>query len=89
MPGTAFTAVDALRARFADPRARRAPFFATDRFADDFAADFAGLLAAGIGYLPPFGADVFLSTGFPPVCPRKSRVGANSPSLCPTMFSVT
>ena len=23
------------------------------------------------------------------VCPLKSRVGANSPSLCPTMFSVT
>src|ERR1039458_4937592 len=25
----------------------------------------------------------------PPVCPLKMRVGANSPSLCPTMFSVT
>src|ERR1700677_1200752 len=25
----------------------------------------------------------------PPVCPLKVRVGANSPSLCPTMFSVT
>jgi len=24
-----------------------------------------------------------------PECPRKVRVGANSPSLCPTMFSVT
>ncbi len=25
----------------------------------------------------------------PPVCPLNVRVGANSPSLCPTMFSVT
>jgi hypothetical protein len=60
-----------------------APVFALARFVVDF-------FAAGIAYLPPgFGADVFLSAGFAPVCPRKSRVGANSPSLCPTMFSVT
>src|SRR5687768_10587861 len=40
---------------------------------------------------PPAGAppptDAFLSTILP-LCPRNSRVGANSPSLCPTMFSV-
>ena len=30
-----------------------------------------------------------MSVGFAPVWPRNSRVGANSPSLCPTMFSVT
>ena len=51
---------------------------------------FAMLFLAGIGYLPPaFGAGAFLSAGFAPVCPRNRRVGANSPSLCPTMFSVT
>src|SRR6185503_15876747 len=31
----------------------------------------------------------FLSATILPLCPRNSRVGANSPSLCPTMFSVT
>jgi len=37
---------------------------AAGRFAAVFAADF---LAAGIDYLPPFGADAFLSTALPPV----------------------
>ena len=31
----------------------------------------------------------FLSATSLPLCPRNSRVGANSPSLWPTMFSVT
>src|SRR6476659_7056930 len=31
----------------------------------------------------------FLSATILPLCPRNSRVGANSPSLWPTMFSVT
>src|SRR5690606_16760472 len=31
----------------------------------------------------------FLSATRRPLCPRNSRVGANSPSLWPTMFSVT
>src|SRR6476620_4632021 len=31
----------------------------------------------------------FLSATILPLWPRNSRVGANSPSLCPTMFSVT
>ena len=78
-------------ASVAGPR-RATTFFAAGRFAARFAGVFFAVvfLAAGIAYLPPaFGAEAFLSTGFPPVCPRKSRVGENSPSLCPTMFSVT
>src|ERR1035438_2394202 len=35
--------------------------------------------------LAPASADLLL----PPVCPLKVRVGENSPSLWPTMFSVT
>ena len=31
----------------------------------------------------------FLALSFEPAWPRKIRVGANSPSLCPTIFSVT
>src|SRR5206468_4518 len=69
---------------------RVAVFLATGRFDARLAGVFFAAFFAGIAYLPPaFGADVFLSAGFPPVCPRKSRVGENSPSLCPTMFSVT
>ncbi len=40
----------------------------------------------GIAKPYPFNAEA-RSTSLPP-CPRKVRVGANSPSLCPTMFSV-
>ncbi len=39
--------------------------------------------------MPAAGVGAFLSTAFCPVCPRNRRVGANSPSLWPTMFSVT
>jgi hypothetical protein len=48
-------------------------------FAPPRAAGTAGAAAAGVA---------FLSAAFAPVCPRNNRVGANSPSLCPTMFSV-
>src|SRR5690242_15477760 len=46
----------------------------------------AGALPAAGG--APAGA-AFLSTALVPEWPRKSRVGANSPNLWPTMFSVT
>src|SRR5438309_2161056 len=51
------------------------------------AAGAAGVGAPGMagGPLGAPGFTAFLS----PVCPWKVRVGANSPSLCPTMFSVT
>src|SRR5947209_6024396 len=48
------------------------------------AAGAAGAAAGAPGPAPP-GLAAFLS----PVWPWKVRVGANSPSLCPTMFSVT
>jgi len=52
----------------------------------------AGAAAAGAGVVgvPAAGVGVFLSAALPAaVWPRNSRVGANSPSLWPTMFSVT
>jgi hypothetical protein len=71
-------------------RARRPAFFAVPflparflvaiaYFAPPRAAGTAGAAATGVA---------FLSAAFAPVCPRNRRVGANSPSLCPTMFSV-
>src|SRR5258705_300936 len=44
-----------------------------------------------VGVDPDVGTPpAFLSVGLAaPVWPRNRRVGANSPSLCPTMFSVT
>src|SRR6478672_8039419 len=45
-----------------------------------------------MSYFPPFApaeaGAAFLSAAFAPVWPRNRRVGANSPSLWPTMFSV-
>src|SRR5690242_6265771 len=52
----------------------------------------AGGAAAGAGVVgvPAAGVGAFLSAALPAaVWPRNSRVGANSPSLWPTMFSVT
>src|SRR5581483_3233681 len=46
----------------------------------------AGAPAAGRGAPAAAGAAAFLS---PAVWPLKMRVAANSPSLCPTMFSLT
>src|SRR6185437_2854806 len=48
-----------------------------------------GAVAAGAAAVPAAGVGAFLSTAFWPVWPRNKRVGANSPSLWPTMFSVT
>src|SRR3954470_11020766 len=49
-----------------------------------------GAGAAGAVGVPAAGVGAFLSAALPAaVWPRKSRVGANSPSLWPTMFSVT
>ena len=57
-----------------------------------FCAGAAGAAAAGVG-APGMAGGAPGAPGFTaflsPVCPWKVRVGANSPSLCPTMFSVT
>src|SRR5215213_3909892 len=43
----------------------------------------------GPGYLGPPPAAAAAALALPPLCPLNVRVGANSPSLCPTMSSVT
>ena len=48
--------------------------------------------AVGAGALPAAGATFVVFSAFSafvPECPLNVRVGANSPNLCPTMFSVT
>ena len=45
--------------------------------------------AAAAGAAPPAATSAALSAATRVVCPRNSRVGANSPSLWPTMFSLT
>src|SRR6185436_12857948 len=50
----------------------------------------AGAAASGIGYFPAgAGFDPAASASRVPGWPRNWRVGANSPSLCPTISSVT
>src|SRR5215213_438429 len=43
----------------------------------------------GPGYLGPPPAAAAAALALPPLCPLNVRVGENSPSLCPTMSSVT
>src|SRR5262249_29775716 len=70
------------------PLAGAAPFAAAAGAAGAGAAP-AGAAPGAPGAPPAPGGPAFASAAFTPVCPRNSRVGENSPSLCPTMFSVT
>src|ERR1019366_5289778 len=90
--GSAYTG---LRAAAFFAVAFRAVVVVAGSFAGSLAGAAAAFLRIATSYLPPFcplaaGTPVaFLSTAFAPVWPRKRRVGENSPSLWPTMFSVT
>jgi hypothetical protein len=82
------------RAFCGDPRKNFALALASMIFhppANAGGSDYA-LGAAGAGALPPAGATFVVFSAFSafvPEWPLNVRVGANSPSLCPTMFSVT